>query len=335
MKKTKAIILAAGQGTRMHSDQSKVLHEICGDALVNQVIRANYAAQIKDIAVIIGYQAEAVKNKLPSGISTFLQKEQFGTGHAVIQALPFIQDFEGNVLILVGDAPVVRPETLSALIESHEKGEYGVTVLTAWFEDPTGYGRIVKNGDELIRIVEQKDASEAEKAIHEINSGMYCFDAGSLRNALAKLTTNNAQHEYYLTDAIEIIRNNGKKVGTFITSDREDIAAVNSKAQLAEVRAIMQKRINEKWMAAGVTIVDPLTAYIDVDVEIDRDTVIEPGVMVSGKTLIGRNCRIGQNSKIISSTIKDNVNIQMSVVENCCIESGREIGPFAVMRGEK
>lgn len=331
MKKTKSIILAAGQGTRMHSERSKVLHEICGDTLLNHVIRANQAAGIEDIAVIVGFQAEKVKQAIPQHLQTYLQAEQLGTGHAVMQALPFLDDFEGNVLILVGDAPLVRPDTLKGMIKAHEEGNYGVTVLTARFDDPTGYGRIVKQGDEMIKIVEQKDATEAEKAIHEINSGMYCFDAKALRTALSCLTTNNAQQEYYLTDAIEIIRNSGKKAGTYMTTDTEDIAAVNSKIQLAEVCAIMRKRINQKWMAQGVTIIDPLTTYIDADVCIGQDTCIEPAVMLKGQSVIGKNCVIGQNTQIIDSKLDDGVKVSFAVIDHAYIASNQVIEPFTVL----
>lgn len=333
MKETKTIILAAGQGSRMHSEKSKVLHEICGDSLLGHVILANQKANIEKIAVIVGVHAEEVKLTLPKSIQTYYQAEQLGTGHAVMQALPFIEDFEGHVLVLVGDAPLVRAETLRGLIEAHEKNDRGVTVLTAWFEDPTGYGRMVKDGDELIKIVEEKDADPTEKAIHEINSGMYCFDAAALRMALSKLTVNNVQNEYYLTDAVEIIRNSGRKVGTFIAPDREDIAAVNSQNQLAQVGAIMQKRINEKWMAKGVTIVDPSNTYIESSVFIGKDTLIEPCTMITGFTVIGDHCVIGQNSRINNAEIKDYAVISASVVEHCRVDACSEIGPFAVLSG--
>lgn len=287
MKQTKAVILAAGKGTRMRSRKAKVLHPICGKALVDHVIAANREAGIQDIAVIVGYQADAVRAALPKDVVSYEQTEQLGTGHAVMQALPFFEGFDGNVLILVGDAPLIRSETLEKLVEAHETGGYAATVLTANFDDPTGYGRMVKDGDELVKIVEQKDATPEEQKIHEINSGMYCFDAAALCAALSKMTNDNAQHEYYLTDSIEILRSAGKRVGTFPTPDYRDIVAVNSKAQLAEAAAIMRDRINEKWMDAGALIVDPKQTYLSCDTTVGQDAVIYPGVITIGKVHIG------------------------------------------------
>ncbi|MGN0194248.1 MAG: bifunctional N-acetylglucosamine-1-phosphate uridyltransferase/glucosamine-1-phosphate acetyltransferase [Pseudoramibacter sp.] len=309
MKQTKAIILAAGKGTRMRSQMAKVLHPLCGKALVDHVIGANRAAGISDVAVVVGYQADAVRAHLPGDVQVFEQKEQLGTGHAVMQALPFIENFDGNVLILVGDAPLIRGETLKGLAEVHEGGGYAATVLTANFDNPTGYGRIVKNGDALIKIVEEKDATEAEKRIHEINSGMYCFDAKALCQALSKMTNDNAQHEYYLTDSIEILRNLGKKVGSFPTPDYRDIVAVNSKAQLAEAGAIMRERINQKWMDAGALIVDPKRTYLSCDTTVGQDAVIYPGVITEGTVHIGKGAVV-YPSVIINRDIGDGEHVK-------------------------
>ncbi|SDY09604.1 bifunctional UDP-N-acetylglucosamine diphosphorylase/glucosamine-1-phosphate N-acetyltransferase GlmU [Eubacterium barkeri] len=332
MKATKTIILAAGQGTRMVSKNPKVLHRACGETLLGHVIRANQAAGVSDIAVIVGFQAEAVKNSLPEGVQTFLQAEQLGTGHAVMQASAFLEDFEGNVLVLVGDAPLIRPETLMEMIAAHEAGSYGATVLTAVFDDPTGYGRMVKEGDALIKIVEHKDATAEERAIQEINSGMYCFDAACLREALAKIVPENVQGEYYLTDTIEILRTMGKKVGTYATPDVEDIAAVNSKGQLAQVEAIMRRRINARLMAQGVILIDPTATYISADTTIGQDTVVYPGVITEGCVDIGADCIIGQNCRIVDSTIADNVEVQISTILNSTVDSGSHIGPYAYLR---
>lgn len=332
MKATKTIILAAGQGTRMVSKNPKVLHRACGETLLGHVIRANQAAGVSDIAVIVGFQAEAVKKSLPGGVQTFLQAEQLGTGHAVMQASAFLEDFEGNVLVLVGDAPLIRPETLTEMIAAHEAGSYAATVLTAVFDDPTGYGRMVKEGDALIKIVEHKDATAEERAIREINSGMYCFDAACLREALAKIVPENVQGEYYLTDTIEILRTMGKKVGTYATPDVEDIAAVNSKGQLAQVEAIMRKRINARLMAEEVILIDPTSTYISADTTIGQDTVVYPGVITEGRVDIGADCIIGQNSRIVDSTIADGVEVQISTILNSTVDSGSHIGPYAYLR---
>lgn len=303
MKETKTIILAAGKGTRMKSDRAKVLHKVCGRTLLEHVITANRLAGVSNIAVIVGYQGDAVAATLPDDISVYEQTEQLGTGHAVAQALPFIEDFDGNVLILVGDAPLVRPQTLDGLIAMHDAGGFAATVLTANFDDPTGYGRVVKHGTELIKIVEQKDASPAEQAIHEINSGMYCFDAAALRQALSEIKPNNAQGEYYLTDSIEILRKAGKRVGSYPTPDAEDIAAVNSKTQLAEVGTIMRKRINARHTDAGVLIIDPAATYIDADVVLGKDAVIYPGCVLEGKTVIGPDAVIEPHCYIVDGEV--------------------------------
>lgn len=332
MNATKTIILAAGQGTRMVSKNPKVLHEVCGRTLLGHVIHANVDAGIDDIAVIVGFEGDKVKASLSEGVQTFVQSQQLGTGHAVKQAMPFLEGFDGNVLVLVGDAPLIRPETLQAMIKSHEAGGFAATVLTAIFKDPTGYGRIVKNGEELIKIVEHKDATPEERSICEINSGMFCFDAAALRSVLAAITPNNAQGEYYLTDAIELLRAEGKKVGSYPTPDVDDIAAVNSKVQLAQVGALMQKRINERLMEEGVILIDPSHTYIGADTQIGADTVVYPGVITEGQVRIGEDCIIGHDSRIVDSVIADGVDIQISTILQSSVDSGTHVGPYAYLR---
>ncbi|MGL4283297.1 MAG: bifunctional UDP-N-acetylglucosamine diphosphorylase/glucosamine-1-phosphate N-acetyltransferase GlmU, partial [Eubacterium aggregans] len=226
----------------------------------------------------------------------------------------------------------IRLETLTEMIAAHEAGSYAATVLTAVFDDPTGYGRMVKEGDALIKIVEHKDATAEERAIQEINSGMYCFDAACLREALAKIVPENVQGEYYLTDTIEILRTMGKKVGTYTTPDADDIAAVNSKGQLAQVEAIMRRRINVRLMADGVILIDPTSTYISADTTIGQDTVVYPGVITEGRVDIGTDCIIGQNSRIVDSTIADGVEVQISTILNSTVDSGSHIGPYAYLR---
>ena len=332
MKATKTLILAAGHGTRMVSEKPKVLHEVCGKAMVDYVIDASRAAGIDDVGVIVGYKADVVRAALPETVTPVEQKEQLGTGHAVIQALPFFEDFEGNLLVLVGDAPLVRKETLEGMIAEHEAGGFAATVLTAVFDDPTGYGRIVKEGDELIKIVEHKDATEEERRIKEINSGMYCFDAASLRDALSQLTADNAQKEYYLTDTIEILRASGKKVGSYPTPEITDIAAVNSKVQLAEIEKIMRHRINTSLMEKGAVLIDPDNTYLSAETTVGQDTVIYPGVITEGKVTIGQHCVIGQNSRIVNSEIADGVDIQISTILESTVDEGTHVGPYAYLR---
>ena len=324
MRNTRTIILAAGHGTRMVSDKPKVLHEVCGETLVGHVIRANHQAGIDDIAVIVGFQAERVADHLPKDVRHYLQAEQLGTGHAVIQAMDFIKDFDGNVLILMGDAPLIRPETLNNMVTAHEEKGCSATVLTAFLDDPTGYGRMIKSGDDLIRIVEDKDATAEEKEIKEINSGMYCFNARDLADSLSEIRPNNAQGEYYLTDVIEILRNQGKKVSTYASDDPEDLAAVNNKVQLAEVGAIMRKRINHRLMTAGAIMADPNTVYLSADTQVGKDTVIYPGVMTEGKVVIGANCVIGHNVRIVDSVIADGAVLHdVTMVNNAVVTKCR------------
>ncbi|RHO55596.1 bifunctional UDP-N-acetylglucosamine diphosphorylase/glucosamine-1-phosphate N-acetyltransferase GlmU [Eubacterium sp. AM05-23] len=332
MKSTKTVILAAGHGTRMVSEKPKVLHEVGGKAMLDYVISASEAAGADDTAVIVGYKADIVKAALPENIMAIEQKEQLGTGHAVLQALPFFENFNGNVLVLVGDAPLVRKETLEELVKAHEDGGFSATVLTAVFDDPTGYGRIVKNGDELIKIVEHKDATDEERGIKEINSGMYCFDAQALKTALQAINSDNVQGEYYLTDTIEILRGMGKKVGSYPTPDVDDIAAVNSKVQLAEIGKIMRRRINTSLMEAGAIIIDPENTYLSAETKIGKDTTIYPGVITEGRVIIGENCVIGHNSRIVNSTIADGVDIQISTVLDSFVDENTHVGPYAYLR---
>lgn len=333
MNTSKTIILAAGEGTRMRSQKPKVLHQVCGKNILDYVIGASNDAGILDIAAIVGFQAEHVRASLAPGIETYFQKEQLGTGHAVLQALPFFDNLQGNLIVLVGDAPLIRPDTIRGLVLAHETGGYAATVLTAEFEEPTGYGRMIKNAaGELLKIVEEKDASQAEKQIKEINSGMYCFDAKALILALKELKTDNVQGEYYLTDVIEIMRNMGKITGTYVTSEAADIQAVNSKMQLAEVEALMRKRINEKLMEAGVTMIDPITTYIDSQVLVGQDTILYPGVMLEGDTVIGKDCVIGANSRLVNVKIGHNVNIQSSTIIDSSVDDYTDVGPYAYIR---
>lgn len=332
MKSTKTVILAAGHGTRMVSEKPKVLHEVGGKAMLDYVISASEAAGADDTAVIVGYKADIVKAALPENITAIEQKEQLGTGHAVLQALPFFENFNGNVLVLVGDAPLVRKETLEELVKAHEDGGFSATVLTAVFDDPTGYGRIVKNGDELIKIVEHKDATDEERGIKEINSGMYCFDAQALKTGLQAINSDNVQGEYYLTDTIEILRGMGKKVGSYPTPDVDDIAAVNSKVQLAEIGKIMRRRINTSLMEAGAIIIDPENTYLSAETKIGKDTTIYPGVITEGRVIIGENCVIGHNSRIVNSTIADGVDIQISTVLDSFVDENTHVGPYAYLR---
>ncbi|WP_414151183.1 bifunctional UDP-N-acetylglucosamine diphosphorylase/glucosamine-1-phosphate N-acetyltransferase GlmU [Acetobacterium carbinolicum] len=333
MNDSKTIILAAGEGTRMRSQKPKVLHQVCGENILDYVIEVSKTSGISEIAVIVGFQAELVKESLPPQITTYFQKEQLGTGHAVLQALPFFEALKGNLVVLVGDAPLIQAETLTGLVRAHESGGYAVTVLTAEFDEPTGYGRMIKNrSSELLKIVEEKDANLVEKQIKEINSGMYCFDAQALVLALAQLKTDNVQGEYYLTDVIEILRKMGKTAGTFVTPDPEDIQAINSRVQLAEAEAVMRKRINHRLMDAGVTIIDPATTYVGARAIVGQDTVLYPGVILEGETEIGKDCVIGANCRLVDAKIGNKVSIQSSTILESRVDDYTNVGPYAYIR---
>lgn len=333
MNDSKTIILAAGEGTRMRSQKPKVLHQVCGENILDYVIEVSKTSGISEIAVIVGFQAELVKESLPPQITTYFQKEQLGTGHAVLQALPFFEALKGNLVVLVGDAPLIQAETLTGLVRAHESGGYAVTVLTAEFDEPTGYGRMIKNrSGELLKIVEEKDANLVEKQIKEINSGMYCFDAQALVLALAELKTDNVQGEYYLTDVIEILRKMGKTAGTFVTPDPEDIQAINSRVQLAAAEAVMRKRINHRLMDAGVTIIDPATTYVGARAIVGQDTVLYPGVILEGETEIGKDCVIGANCRLVDAKIGNKVSIQSSTILESRVDDYTNVGPYAYIR---
>lgn len=330
--KTKAVILAAGQGTRMKSNKSKVLHQVFGKPLVEYPILAAKEVGVEELCVIVGHKAEDVQDTLKDSVSYALQKEQLGTGHAVMQALDFIEDAD-EVLVLCGDTPLITGDTLQKMLSFHRNQKNAITVLSAMMENPTGYGRIIRDEKgALVKIVEQKDATEAEKAVKEINGGMYAFDAKLLKYALSQLTNNNAQNEYYLTDTIEILLNEGHKVDAIPAEEADDIAGVNSRIQLAEVTNVMKQRISAKHMANGVTIIDPNNTYIEPDVEIGKDTVIEPGCMLQGKTSIGESCRIGYNTKLINMQIMNGVDIESSVLMDSFVDEGTHVGPFAYVR---
>ncbi len=327
-----ALILAAGQGTRIKSDLPKVLHKACGKEMVNHVIDTLRKADIADINVIIGKGSELVKEKTSSReVSYSLQAEQLGTGHAVKCAIDFLKDKKGTVAIFCGDAPLIKEETVVSLFEEHNSNNNTATLLTSILDDATGYGRIIREGNEVLKIVEHKDCNEEELKVTEMNAGVYCFDIEKLLEALNKLSNNNSQGEYYLTDVIGILKSEGEKVGAVVI-DFEETLGVNSRAQLAQVESILRKRINAKHMDNGVTLIDPNNTYIGDDVIIGKDTIIYPGNVLEGNTVIGERCMLYPNSRINNSNIENDVEIQSSVILDSKVGEKTTVGPFAYIR---
>ncbi len=297
-KEIKAIILGAGKGTRMKSSRPKVLHEIFGKSLIGWVIDAISALPYDtECTAIIGYKAEVVAQYLNDNykyVNTTVQKEQLGTGHAAAQNLPLLNNYRGIMLILCGDTPLITTKTLDNLIKYHEDNNSDLTVMTAVFEDPKGYGRIVRNyKQEVIKIIEERDATESIKEIKEINTGIYCLNWSKMRKAFSDLKNNNAQGEYYLTDIVTWARENSFKTLGYKISDNNEMFGINSRKQLAIASRIMKERYIDKLMDEGVTIVDPDSTYISPDTKIGIDTIIYPNTYIEGKNEIGSRCKIG------------------------------------------
>lgn len=292
----KSVILAAGKGTRMKSNLPKVLHEILGKALVGYVLDS-----VKHITnenfVVVGHHAEEVEKYVIShyeNAKTVLQSPQLGTGHAVSMVCPMLENYSGLVLILYGDTPLITEDTLKKFVEYHKENKSDITVMSAIFENPTNYGRIIRDADNSLKcIVEEKDATLEQKAIKEINAGIYCINWAKVKSGFSQLISNNAQGEYYLTDIIEWGKKNGLSVNAYIMENNIETFGINSRVQLAEALKLLQKRINEKHMINGVTIVDPETTYISADTEIGQDTIIYPSTYIEGENKIGSNCKIG------------------------------------------
>ena len=328
-----AIILAAGKGTRMKSKLYKVLHPVCGKPMVEHIMNRVTETAPNEIITIVGHGAELVKKQLGDRSEYALQAEQLGTGHAVLQAEPFLKGKKGTTLVISGDTPLLTSETLNNLFEYHQGKNASATILTAKADDPTGYGRIVRDHVGIVeKIVEQKDATLEEARIQEINTGTYCFDNELLFDALSQLDTDNAQGEYYLTDIIEILKKAGKNVAAYLTEDFDESLGVNDRVALSKANELMRARINHQHMLNGVSFIDPKATYIDDGVVIGAETVIEPGVYLKGKTVIGENCLITANSQITDSIIEDDVTVKTSVVEESILRKGSDVGPYAHLR---
>ncbi len=329
------IILAAGLGTRMKSEKVKVLHPLLGMPMIFFTVELAQKLGAEKTVLIIGHQAEEVKAALEGRPVDFaLQKEQLGTGHAVQQAVPHLQETEGPILVLCGDVPLLREETLSRLIEHHRETDAAVTLLTTQLQSADGYGRIIRSpSGNILKIVEHKDATLEEKKIREINTGIYCFDADFLRTSIASLTNKNVQNEYYLTDLIEIAQYEQKKVSGLTCEEPEEVMGINSRDQLAAAAAILRDRINLQLMQEGVTMIDPSSTYIGTDVVIGRDTTLYPDCYLEGKTRIGEGCVVGPSTRIVDCEIGDGVEIRgFCILSESKVEDRAIIGPFSHLR---
>jgi bifunctional UDP-N-acetylglucosamine pyrophosphorylase/glucosamine-1-phosphate N-acetyltransferase len=331
--------MAAGLGTRMKSRRAKVLHELGGAPLIAYVVRAAQALEPRSIITILGHQAEEVERAVLAEVgelaSFVIQEKQRGTGDAVESARRVLEDSDSLVLVLSGDVPMIRVETLQKLIEQHNKAGAAGTILSVRLENPTGYGRIIRDETGAFRkIVEQRDATEDERLVREINSGIYCFEATALFDALRKVKPKNDQGEYYLTDVAEIILASGGTVSVYLINDPREVSGVNTRAELAEFENLVRRSaIRRLMIESGVTFIDPSHAYISAEAQIGPDTIIHPNVTIEGKTVIGEGCVIRAGTRITNSRLGDNVTVKdHSVIVDSQIESNCSVGPFAHLR---
>lgn len=328
-----AVILAAGQGTRMKSELLKVLHPVAGRPMVDHVLRAARGAGITDYLVVVGYQAEKVKDALGGGVEYVLQLDQKGTGHALMQCEPSLSGKTGDLLVLYGDNPLLDARTISDLVVTHRETEADATALTAIMPDPVGLGRIIRDASgRYLRTVEEKDASPEQLRIKESMSGIFIFKMPLVFDLLRNLKPNNAQGEFYLVDVLGKLVEMGRPVSVSIASDYRTVIGPNTRQGLAQAEAIMRERVMERLMNEGVTIIDPNSTYIHDTVAVGRDTVIRPFSFVEGNTVIGERCQIGPSARIIDSVVGDGVTVDLSVVEESRVESGARIGPFSHLR---
>ncbi|MGW7236888.1 bifunctional UDP-N-acetylglucosamine diphosphorylase/glucosamine-1-phosphate N-acetyltransferase GlmU [Streptomyces sp. NPDC054804] len=332
------VVLAAGEGTRMKSATPKVLHEICGRSLVGHVLAASRELKPENLVVVVGHAREQVGAHLGAvdpAARTAVQEQQNGTGHAVRMALEELGGaVQGTVVVVCGDTPLLTGATLARLTETHHGDGNAVTVLTAEVPDATGYGRIVRDGASgaVTAIVEHKDASDAQRAIREINSGVFAFDGQLLADALGKVRTDNSQGEEYLTDVLGILREAGHRVGASVAADHREIAGINNRVQLAEARRILNDRLLERAMLAGVTVVDPATTWVDVTVTFEQDAVVHPGTQLQGSTHVGEGAEVGPNSRLKDTRVGAGARVDNTVADSAHVGANASVGPYAYLR---
>lgn len=320
----KVIILAAGVGKRMRSKYPKVVHKVLGKPMVNWV--EDLGRKFGEVAVVVGHRWEMVRRLLSQDVRVFVQEPQLGTGHAVMCAIEFVSP-EDEVLVLYGDVPLLRQETVQKLVAAHRDSGNEVTILTFVTDNPHGYGRVVRE-DGRIRIVEDRDATDEQRRIREVNSGIYVFSGKFLIENLSKVSNVNSQGEYYLTDVV----NFAQKVGAVLLDDPLEVFGVNDRVQLAQVERLARERILETLMLSGVTIVDPATTFVGPDVVIGQDTTVHPFTIIEGRTVIGEDCEIGPYTRIVDSTVGDRVKVVRSEVERAVIHNDASVGPFSRLR---
>ncbi|MEU0603952.1 bifunctional UDP-N-acetylglucosamine diphosphorylase/glucosamine-1-phosphate N-acetyltransferase GlmU [Streptomyces sp. NPDC006393] len=332
------VVLAAGEGTRMKSATPKVLHEICGRSLVGHVLAAARELKPENLVVVVGHAREKVTAHLAEvdpQVRTAVQEKQKGTGHAVRMGLEELGGaVDGTVVVVCGDTPLLTGETLRKLADTHGEDGNAVTVLTAEVPDATGYGRIVRDGDSgaVTAIVEHKDATEAQRAIREINSGVFAFDGRLLADALGKVRTNNSQGEEYLTDVLGILREAGHRVGACVAGDHREIAGINNRVQLAEARRILNDRLLTAAMLAGVTVVDPATTWVDVTVTFEQDVVVLPGTQLHGSTHLAEGSVVGPNSRLTDTRVGAGARVDNTVSDGAVVGPEASVGPYAYLR---
>ncbi|NEO33696.1 MAG: bifunctional UDP-N-acetylglucosamine diphosphorylase/glucosamine-1-phosphate N-acetyltransferase GlmU [Symploca sp. SIO3C6] len=326
-------ILAAGRGTRMKSDLPKVCHQLGALSLVERVLNSCLLIQPLRRLIIVGYEAQRVKTSLQGyrDLEFVEQTEQLGTGHAVQQLLPKLEGFTGDLLVLNGDVPLLRPDTIKKLLEYHQAHQNAATLLTAHLPNPQGYGRVFCDGNNLLtQIVEERDCTAAQKKNRRINAGVYCFNWSKLAAVLPKLQNNNDQKEYYLTDTVKAL----DPVMAVDVGDYQEILGINDRKQLAKAYEILQERVKDAWMKAGVTLINPDSITIEDTVQLQPDVIIEPQTHLRGKTLIGSGCRIGPGSLVENSQLEKNVTVLYSVVSDSVVKDGTRVGPYAHLRGQ-
>ncbi len=331
MPQLTAVILAAGKGTRMKSDLPKVMHPIAGRALIDHVLDKVEELGVEEVLTIVGHEREIVTQQVQGRSRTVIQEKQLGTGHAIMQVIPYLID-DSTIFVLSGDQPLLTSQTLQSLLQVHLESNASATVLTSIMENPFGYGRIIKHNGKFKGIIEEKDADSEQKEIKEINTGTYCFQGQSLKTALNQITPKNAQGEYYLTDVFDILISSGQEITTYCTLDSAEALGINNRVQLAEAEDIIYDRIRKYWMMEGVTIVNPSSVFIDAEAKFDQDVVVCPFTFIKGNTKIGEKTVIGPGTTLDNSICGCHTHIEYSVVRDSTIGNNCLIGPFAYLR---